>query len=95
MFNKLLIKNRIEMLVDKDDDAVAQAIEKAKPLLSNMTFGGIVGYCSGAAAKKLGKALAVAGGISKGDVTKRRHIYICTCISQVVIASSLFLCKCS
>lgn len=51
------------MLVDKDDDAVAQAIEKAKPLLSNMTFGGIVGYCSGAAAKKLGKALAVAGGI--------------------------------
>eukprot|EP00559_Dactyliosolen_fragilissimus_P002729 CAMPEP_0184854794 /NCGR_PEP_ID=MMETSP0580-20130426/191_1 /TAXON_ID=1118495 /ORGANISM="Dactyliosolen fragilissimus" /LENGTH=98 /DNA_ID=CAMNT_0027349129 /DNA_START=63 /DNA_END=356 /DNA_ORIENTATION=+ len=45
-------------------DAVSEAIEKAKPVLSKLTFGSIVGYCSGAATKKVGKAIAVLGGLA-------------------------------
>lgn len=45
-----------------NDDPMASAISKIKPLLSKMTFGSIVGYCSGTAAKTLGKAMAVAIG---------------------------------
>lgn len=51
------------MLKDKNDDAIAEAIEKAKPIASKLTFGGIVGYCSGAAAKKVGQAIAIVGGL--------------------------------
>jgi len=47
----------------KNKDAVTEALEKAKPFLSKLTFGSIVGYCSGAAAKKVGKAVAVLGGL--------------------------------
>eukprot|EP00957_Ditylum_brightwellii_P195889 14925065-Ditylum_brightwellii.AAC.1 len=33
-------------------DAVTGAIEKMKPAFSKIGFGGVVGYCSGIAAKK-------------------------------------------
>jgi uncharacterized membrane protein (Fun14 family) len=49
---------------DKKSDPVNDAIELAKPHLGKLTFGSIVGYCSGAAAKKVGKALAVIGGLA-------------------------------
>jgi uncharacterized membrane protein (Fun14 family) len=44
-------------------DLVEQAIEKAKPILQNLGFGAVVGYCSGIAMKKVGKLLAVTIGI--------------------------------
>jgi uncharacterized membrane protein (Fun14 family) len=40
-------------------DIVEQAIEKAKPILLNIGFGSIMGYCSGVAMQKVGKAFAV------------------------------------
>mmetsp|Transcript_8882 Transcript_8882/g.19565 ORF Transcript_8882/g.19565 Transcript_8882/m.19565 type:complete len:150 (-) Transcript_8882:400-849(-) len=51
-------------LLDDDNDPMSKAIEKAGPLLSQVSFGSIVGYCSGMAAKKIGKALAIAVGFS-------------------------------
>ena len=48
----------------KKSDPVSEAIELARPHLGKLSFGGIVGYCSGAAAKKVGKALAVLGGLA-------------------------------
>lgn len=44
-------------------DIVEQAIDKAKPIFANLTFGAIMGYCSGNAMKKVGKALAVVIGV--------------------------------
>jgi FUN14 domain-containing protein 1 len=40
-------------------DVVETAIEKAKPILMNVSFGGIMGYCSGVALHKIGKSIAV------------------------------------
>jgi uncharacterized membrane protein (Fun14 family) len=40
-------------------DIVEQAIDKAKPILMNIGFGGVMGFCSGMALKKVGKSLAV------------------------------------
>mmetsp|Transcript_19722 Transcript_19722/g.24878 ORF Transcript_19722/g.24878 Transcript_19722/m.24878 type:complete len:124 (-) Transcript_19722:398-769(-) len=48
----------------QNDDPMNQFIEKAKPQMSKLTFGGVVGYCSGAAAKKVGKAIAVLAGMA-------------------------------
>mmetsp|Transcript_11044 Transcript_11044/g.15322 ORF Transcript_11044/g.15322 Transcript_11044/m.15322 type:complete len:156 (-) Transcript_11044:151-618(-) len=45
-------------------DAVTGAIDKLKPALSQLSFGAVVGYCSGAAAKKVGKAIAVLAGVA-------------------------------
>eukprot|EP00814_Leptocylindrus_danicus_P021449 CAMPEP_0116032582 /NCGR_PEP_ID=MMETSP0321-20121206/18256_1 /TAXON_ID=163516 /ORGANISM="Leptocylindrus danicus var. danicus, Strain B650" /LENGTH=123 /DNA_ID=CAMNT_0003508047 /DNA_START=43 /DNA_END=414 /DNA_ORIENTATION=+ len=42
-----------------NDDPMASAISKIKPLLSKMTFGSVIGYCSGTAAKTVGKAMAI------------------------------------
>eukprot|EP00977_Amphora_coffeiformis_P006756 scaffold1484_cov173-Amphora_coffeaeformis.AAC.34 len=44
-------------------DAVESYIEKAKPILAKLSFGAIMGYCSGVALKKVGKALAIIVGI--------------------------------
>lgn len=44
-------------------DYVEQAIEKAKPFLQKLGFGSVMGYCSGLAMKKVGKALAVTIGV--------------------------------
>mmetsp|Transcript_3670 Transcript_3670/g.6956 ORF Transcript_3670/g.6956 Transcript_3670/m.6956 type:complete len:127 (+) Transcript_3670:1606-1986(+) len=48
---------------DKDNDTVHEILDKIRPHAAKLTFGSIVGYCSGAAAKKIGKALAVLGGL--------------------------------
>lgn len=39
-------------------DVVEEAMEKAKPVLMNIGFGSIMGYCSGLAFRTVGKALA-------------------------------------
>jgi uncharacterized membrane protein (Fun14 family) len=44
-------------------DIVEQAIEKAKPILQKLGFGTVMGYCSGIALQKVGKALAITIGI--------------------------------
>lgn len=44
---------------EKKDDAVAGLIEKAGPLFANLSFGSAMGFCSGMALKKIGKAIAV------------------------------------
>jgi len=44
-------------------DLVEEAIEKAKPILQKLGFGAIMGYCSGIAMYKVGKALAVTIGV--------------------------------
>jgi len=40
-------------------DPVEAIIDKAKPLLANLSFGAMMGYCSGYALKKVGRALAL------------------------------------
>jgi uncharacterized membrane protein (Fun14 family) len=54
-------------------DAMNQAIENAGPLMKQLSFGTVVGYCSGAAAKKVGKALAVV--IGMGFVTLQTMVH--------------------
>mmetsp|Transcript_18155 Transcript_18155/g.25844 ORF Transcript_18155/g.25844 Transcript_18155/m.25844 type:complete len:161 (+) Transcript_18155:173-655(+) len=49
--------------VNSNDDEFDAYLKKATPILSKITFGSLVGYCSGAAAKKIGKALAVMVGM--------------------------------
>jgi uncharacterized membrane protein (Fun14 family) len=44
-------------------DIVEDLIEKAKPLLSNLSFGAVMGYCSARALKTVGKALSVIIGV--------------------------------
>eukprot|EP00549_Striatella_unipunctata_P024969 CAMPEP_0118696196 /NCGR_PEP_ID=MMETSP0800-20121206/13693_1 /TAXON_ID=210618 ORGANISM="Striatella unipunctata, Strain CCMP2910" /NCGR_SAMPLE_ID=MMETSP0800 /ASSEMBLY_ACC=CAM_ASM_000638 /LENGTH=122 /DNA_ID=CAMNT_0006595243 /DNA_START=24 /DNA_END=392 /DNA_ORIENTATION=+ len=50
-------------MVEKKD-TMTKAIEQAKPLLAKLSFGGVVGYCSGYAAKTIGKAVALLAGMS-------------------------------
>merc|ERR1711935_488510 len=42
-----------------DSDPTSSAIDLAKPVLAKMSFGSIMGFCSGYAMKKVGKAAAV------------------------------------
>ena len=56
-----------------DDDIVKRLIEKSKPQLGKLTFGGFVGYCSGAAAKKVGKAVSVLIGLAFITVQSAVH----------------------
>ena len=46
-----------------NDDPMKDIIEKAKPLISKISFGSVLGYCSGTAAKKIGKAIAITVGL--------------------------------
>jgi uncharacterized membrane protein (Fun14 family) len=39
-------------------DAIEKLLDKAKPIIAKISFGGVMGYCSGTALKKVGKALA-------------------------------------
>ena len=39
-------------------DIIEEAIEKAKPVLMNIGFGSVMGYCSGVALERVGKMLA-------------------------------------
>jgi hypothetical protein len=54
----------IMTLKKSDDDEISMIIEKLKPYASKITFGTVVGYCSGAAAKKIGKLIAVLTGVA-------------------------------
>jgi uncharacterized membrane protein (Fun14 family) len=49
---------------DGDDDIVTKAIDKAKPILSKLTFGSVVGYCSGMATQKIARATAFFIGVT-------------------------------
>lgn len=51
------------MTVNDENDPVNQFLDKVRPHVAKLTFGSIVGYCSGAAAKKIGRALAVLCGL--------------------------------
>ena len=42
-----------------ESDPMATAIDKLKPLVSQLSFGSVMGFCSGYALKKVGKAAAV------------------------------------
>ncbi|KAL3930361.1 MAG: hypothetical protein SGBAC_011801 [Bacillariaceae sp.] len=44
-------------------DAVESALDKLKPIAAQISFGSVVGYCSGMAMKKVGKAVAFIIGI--------------------------------
>ena len=69
-------------MADKSDkvdkpDAVENTIEKLKPLLQQVSFGGVLGYCSGYALKQLGKATAFVVGIGfLGLQTAQHYGYI-------------------
>ena len=65
-------------MTEKKDDPVEKAIDLAKPVLAQMSFGAVMGYCSGTAMKKIGKAVAFGVGVifiglqaaaSKGYIT--------------------------
>ena len=47
--------------MSKIDDKI---LEKARPIAANVTFGGLMGFCSGFALKKTGKAIAYLVGIT-------------------------------
>ena len=48
-------------------DPVEVSIEKLQPILSKITFGSVMGYCSGVAMKQVGKFVAVViGGLFIG-----------------------------
>ena len=57
--------NEDKPLVEKDNggDPVERALDMLKPAVQKLGFGGIMGYCSGMALKKVGKALAFAVGL--------------------------------
>jgi uncharacterized membrane protein (Fun14 family) len=50
-------------MVEKRDPAEV-AIDKAKPILSRLTFGSLVGYCSGMATQRIAKTAAFLIGVS-------------------------------
>lgn len=45
------------------DDPILKALDTITPYARKITFGSVVGYCSGVAAKTIGKAVAVALGL--------------------------------
>lgn len=50
-------------MTENKNDPVETAIEKLKPVLANVGFGAVMGYCSGYALKQVGKAMAFVIGI--------------------------------
>jgi uncharacterized membrane protein (Fun14 family) len=46
------------------EDPVETAIDALKPVLANVGFGAVMGFCSGYAMKQVGKALAFVVGVS-------------------------------
>ena len=63
-FHNYNYTSSIANMVENKPDAVESALEKAKPLLAKVTFGGVVGYCSGYASKKISKAAAIMIGVA-------------------------------
>ena len=52
------------MTAEDKNDPMNSILDAYKPYMTKMTFGSIVGYCSGAAAKEIGKAIAVVVGLT-------------------------------
>jgi len=52
------------MADSKKDDAVVAILEQARPVALNASFGSFMGFCSGVALKKTGKAVAYLVGIT-------------------------------
>mmetsp|Transcript_25181 Transcript_25181/g.62079 ORF Transcript_25181/g.62079 Transcript_25181/m.62079 type:complete len:125 (-) Transcript_25181:237-611(-) len=50
-------------MADSNTDPVESALDKLKPIVSKISFGSVVGYCSGMALKKVGKAVAFVIGV--------------------------------
>lgn len=50
-------------MVENKPDAVETALDKLKPILSKLSFGAVMGYTSGYATKKIGKAAAFVVGL--------------------------------
>jgi uncharacterized membrane protein (Fun14 family) len=62
------------MVENKEDpDPVEAALDKLKPVLSQVSFGSVVGYCSGMALKKVGKAFAFVIGVGFIGVQSAVH----------------------
>jgi uncharacterized membrane protein (Fun14 family) len=51
-------------MTENKDDAVTKALDKLKPIVSKLGFGGTVGYMSGMATKTVGRAVAILGGMT-------------------------------
>jgi uncharacterized membrane protein (Fun14 family) len=51
-------------MVENKPDAVESALEKMTPFLTNVTFGGMMGYTTGYAMKKISKAVAFFVGVT-------------------------------
>lgn len=49
--------------LEEKKDAVERALESLKPLATQVGVGGIMGYCTGMAMKKVGKVLATILGL--------------------------------
>ncbi len=47
----------------KSPDAVERALDALKPVVTKLSLGGVMGYCSGMALKKVGKAMAFVVGL--------------------------------
>ena len=54
-----MVENKEIEESSSSSDPMATAIEKAKPIIAKISFGSIMGYCSGYALKKIGKVAAV------------------------------------
>lgn len=51
-------------MAEENQDPVETTLAKIKPVVGNLTFGTMMGYCSGLAMKKIGKAVAVLVGVT-------------------------------
>jgi len=49
-------------MTENKDDPVEATLDRLKPVLAKLSFGTVMGYCSGYAFKKAGRALALAIG---------------------------------
>jgi uncharacterized membrane protein (Fun14 family) len=57
----------------ENKDPVEAALDKLKPVLSQVSFGSVVGYCSGMALKKIGKAFAFVIGVGFVGIQSAVH----------------------
>jgi len=68
-----MVENKEIDKSSSSSDPMSTAIDLAKPLIAKISFGSIMGYCSGFALKKVGKAAAVVLGCG--------FIAVQTCVS--------------
>jgi uncharacterized membrane protein (Fun14 family) len=54
-------------------DPVEAALDKLKPVLAQVSFGSVVGYCSGMALKKIGKVFAFVIGVGFVGIQSAVH----------------------